>query len=104
MNPELLLAIKRKNLISGMLFFRNMSEEASSRKADADDRIKFMVFGILAVPRHVHIESEKQVVVGGCKSFDGMDMFFDIEHPITPPEKTIGNSPSGILCSGIWRV
>jgi hypothetical protein len=86
--------------VTGQLFTRDMGEDNHSGRPNK--RI-VMVFGILSVNENL-LDTETQYTIVG-NTFDGiLNLALPLDQKINHGRRFLGNTPSGILCEGIWRV
>jgi len=102
---EMLCTQDPNTIITGQLFFRETSDDTSQRMTGSLRNL-FSVCGVFAMPVNYPIKGEHQYTLAGMevKSQGGIIIALDPTTERDVSEISIGNSPTGILRSGIWRV
>lgn len=82
--------------ITGQIIARDMGEYRDGRRL-------VMVFGVIAVPDGV-LASEHQYTVYGSHHEHGATVTILADTKQDVSDVSLGSTPSGLLCSGMWRV
>ena len=88
--------------ITGQIIFREIG--SADRMLPGANKKLMIIFGIVAIPNESDFKGEHQYEINGDADENFTQLFVPMKNCIDRSDETIGDSPTVILKSPIWRV